>query len=193
MRLGQNARNTAQWTSPSSEAFRPGRSNTRSPRRAASIALKKKSSPFRNQITVWGTREQVLAQIEGRLSFFKSRYEFTLPDGTIYHFESQDAWKGVYACDGGKEHYVLYSHKGLNYSIFQDDTQIAAFTKNRFHVGNEDQYDLRMNDDANLLAIVCVVLIVDASQNAGGGATLNVDFGNVGPEAKPFDKSWEPS
>jgi hypothetical protein len=86
----------------------------------------------------------------------------------------------------------LYSHKGLNYSVFQNDVQIAAFTKNRIVVGKGNQYDLRINRDANGIVVICMVLALNTSENSDD-TTVTYDFGNVGPEAKPFDNSWEPT
>ena len=60
-------------------------------------------------------------------------------------------------------------------------------------IGNGDQYEILMNEDANLLVVVCLALIVDASENEGDTSSVTYDFGNIGPEARPFDKSWEPS
>jgi hypothetical protein len=49
-----------------------------------------------------------------------------------------------------------------------------------------------MNDDANLLVVICLALTVDASENEGDTASVTYDFGNIGPEDRSFDKSWEP-
>jgi len=50
-----------------------------------------------------------------------------------------------------------------------------------------------MNDDANLIIVICLALTVDASENEDDAATVTFDFGNIGPEDRPCDKSWEPS
>jgi hypothetical protein len=60
----------------------------------------------------------------------------------------------------------LCSHKGLNYSVFQNDVQIAAFTKNRIVVGKGNQYDLRINRDANGIVVICMVLALNTSENS---------------------------
>jgi hypothetical protein len=36
-------------------------------------------------------------------------------------------------------------------------------------------------------------LTVDLTENERDEATVAFDFGNIGPEEKPFDESWEPS
>jgi hypothetical protein len=49
-----------------------------------------------------------------------------------------------------------------------------------------------MNNDANLFIVICMVLTIDASKNEGDRANFTYDFGRVGSEERPFDKSWEP-
>jgi len=102
-------------------------------------------------------------------------------------------WKGVFPCECRDESFTLYEHKGLNYSIFQNNSQIAAFTKNRVKIGNGDRYEIRLNADADLVVVICLALIVDASENQDDTASVTFDFGNIGPEDRPFDRSWEPS
>lgn len=140
-----------------------------------------------------GPNGQVMARIKGRFSFFRSKHDFELSDGKVYRFECEKLWKRVFVCARDNERYYLYEHKGLNYSIFQGDSQIAAFTKNRFKIGKGDRYEIRMNDDANLVIVVCLALTLDASENEDDAATVTIDFGNIGPEEKPFDESWEPN
>jgi hypothetical protein len=88
----------------------------------------------------------------------------------------------------------LYQHKGLNYSIFQNDSQIAAFSRNRVKIGGTDRYEIRMNDDANLVLMICMALVIDCGELEDETAgTLTIDLGSLGPEVRPFDSSWEPS
>jgi hypothetical protein len=58
-----------------------------------------------------------------------------------------------------RESFALHKHKGLNYSIFQNDCQIAAFHKNRLKTGKGDRYEILMNDDANLPIAICLALL----------------------------------
>jgi hypothetical protein len=85
------------------------------------------------------------------------------------------------------------SARGLRCSIFCGDRQVAAFDKNTVVFGGGNKYDIRMDSDANLMVIVCMVLTIntkdydDDKQNL-----LSVDFGNFGHEARAFDEDWEP-
>ncbi len=111
----------------------------------------------------------------------------------MYQYYKKKVWRGVSVCDGTNESFTLYEHKGLNYSIFRNDVQIAAFTRNRVKFAKGDCYEIAMNDDANLIVVICLVLTVDASENEDNDSTITYDFGNVGPEGRPFDASWRPS
>ena len=136
---------------------------------------------------------QVLARVQQRFSLFREKYDFLLSDGGLYRFRCERVWKGVFLCEGAQETFRLYSHKALTYSVFQNDVQIAAFTKNRIVVGKGNQYDVRINRDANEIVVICMVLALNTSENSDDNATVTYDFGDVGPEAKPFDNSWEPT
>ena len=152
----------------------------------------KKFFSWRDKIKLTGPRGQTLARIRSRLSLFRCRYDFEFPEGKTYHFRREKFWKGVFLCESSQESFTLYEHKGLNYSIFQSGCQIAAFSKNRLKIGDGDRYEILMNDDANLLVVICLALTVDASENEGDTASVTYDFGNIGPEDRSFDKSWEP-
>lgn len=134
-----------------------------------------------------------MARIRSRFSWFRSRYDFELAEGKSYHFWLEKIWKGVFVCQGTEETFQLYRHKGLNFSIFQNGQQIAAFSKNRVKIGKGDCYEILMNDDANMLVVICMVLIIDAAEFENDNASVTYDVGEIGPEDRPFDKSWSPS
>jgi hypothetical protein len=121
------------------------------------------------------------------------RVEISTP-GCIYFAQKkffswrEKIWKGVFLCECRDESFTLYEHKGLNYSIFQNNSQIAAFTKNRVRIGNGDSYEIRLNDDADLVVVICLALSVDASENQDDTASVTFEFGNIGPEDRPFEK-----
>ena len=92
------------------------------------------------------------------------------------------------------EPYRLYEHKGLKWSIFQDDRQIAAFRRNRVKIGGYDRYEVRMNDDGDLLVVLSMVITTDDSGEAQEARTiLIIEWGNPGWEARPFDEKWVPT
>ncbi len=136
---------------------------------------------------------KVLALLRSRFSLLRAKFDFELSDGRIYHFRCEKIWKGVFVCEGAGQRFRLYEHKGLRYSIFQDDQQIAAFTKNRLVIGKGNEYDVQMNQDADLVIVVCIVLTINTSEDDDDRSSVTFDFGNIGPEERPFDESWEPS
>ena len=160
---------------------------------AATYTAKKKFWSFGDKLQLLGPRERLLARVRSRWRVLTSRYDFELVDGATYHFRTESFWKSVFVCEGNAETFRLYQHKGLNFSIFQNEAQIAAFTKDRVSIGNGDTYSLKMNDDANLVVILCMVLTIDLSESEGNGSSVTIDFGNIGPEARPFDRNWTPS
>jgi len=133
-----------------------------------------------------------LATITGE-SFFRTKFEIKLAAGGSYEYHCEKFWKSVDICEGEGGPYRLYAHRGVRYSIFQNDTQIAAFSKNRLIIGNGRHFDLRVNSDVNLPLIISMVLCLntengdDEDQN-----TVAYDFGQLGPEDRKFDETWRP-
>jgi len=135
---------------------------------------------------------RLLARIRGSISLIRKRHEFLLDDGRAYRFHCEKFWKGVYVCEASQDSYRLYQHKGLRYSIFHNDRQVAAFQKNRIVFLNGNRYELRMDHDADLVLILCMVLTLNSSEQSGDdNSTITIDFGNIFEE-RPFDFSWEP-
>jgi uncharacterized protein YxjI len=147
---------------------------------------------FPANIALQSSDERILARIQGRLSFFRQRYDFTLSDGRVFHFWCEKRWKRVFDCKGDNDSYCLYGHRGLRYSIFQDNRQIAAFTKNRIVIGKGNQYEIKINDDADVIVIICMVLAINTSEDDDDNATVTIDVGSIGPEERPFDERWQP-
>ncbi len=145
------------------------------------------------KIKLQSSDERILANIQGRFSFFRERYDFTLSDGRVFRFWCQKRWRRVFDCEGDKASYRLYGHKGLKYSIFQDDRQIAAFSKNRVVIGKGNRYEISLNDDADVILIICMVLAINSSEDDDDNTTVTIDVGSIGPEEKTFDERWQPS
>jgi uncharacterized protein YxjI len=133
-----------------------------------------------------------LAKLKGQFSPLHHRYEFDLADGRTAQFECVNLLEQVYECRYGGNLLTLYRHRGLSYSIFNGDRQIAAYTKNRVSFGDGNQYDIRMDADADLTLIVCIVLALSVDKDNDDKKALNVNFGSIGPQARPFDETWGP-
>jgi uncharacterized protein YxjI len=156
-------------------------------------SARKKFFSWNDKLQITAPHGAIVARITGKFSWFRSKYSFELSDGSVYRFCGEKIWKGVFVCEGSEVSFRLYQHKGLNYSIFQNKTQVAAFSKNAVTIGSGDQYEIRVNDDANLMVVICIVLAIDLSENEANNTSIAYDFGNIGPEDRPFDKTWEPS
>ncbi len=143
--------------------------------------------PFGGFRLLSGDREKTLVRIRSRPSFFRAKHEFQLPHGPVYRFRRETFWTGVFVCDGGQEPYRLYTHKGLRYSLFRGDWQVAAFVKHRIVILNGDRYEIRVNGDEDALLVICIAIIIDALEGAHS-ETVTVELGNVRPEAKQFDE-----
>lgn len=160
---------------------------------SCTYSAQKKILSLLAQLKVVAEDGRVVARISGRWSFFRARYDFVLADGNKYRFWREKIWKDVFACENNQEKFRMYTHKALNYSIFQNDIQIAAFRRNRVVVGHGNEYGLRINADANLLVIVCMVLALNTAEDSDNDTSVTINLGNIGPEGRPFDSSWEPS
>jgi uncharacterized protein YxjI len=153
----------------------------------------KKLFSLRKIIRLFAPREHLLATVRGYFWSFRSKCSFELAGGKNYHFWCKRIWKRVFVCEGENDTYFLYQHKGLNFSVFQNETQIAAFRRNRLKIGASDRYEILVNDDANILVVVCMALAIDDSDRNEDTFLLRYDFGYIGTEERKFDRSWEPS
>jgi uncharacterized protein YxjI len=135
---------------------------------------------------------RLLARIRGFISPFRHRHEVYLADGRVYRFQCEKIWRRVFTCEGNQDFYRLYEHKGLQYSIFRNDRQVAAFKKNRVVFLKGNRYELSMDHDADQVLILCLVLTLSSSeQDDSEDATFTINFGNL-LEERPFDSSWQP-
>jgi len=138
--------------------------------------------------------DRVVATIHGNFSISHASYDFALADGRNFHYQCEKVWKGVYSCQGPSGNYHLFQHKGVRYSIFKDDTQIAAITRNKLVLGTGHEYDIQMNADADLIILSCMILALNTESSSDDGQnSVTYEFGNIGPEDRKFDESWQPT
>lgn len=156
------------------------------------LYAKKEMFTLFNTVDLQTESGHAIAKLQGQFSVLRNRYEFDLTDGGVYHFECVDRLRNVYECRRGDDVLTLYEHRGLNRSIFKNDRQIAAYAKNRVSFGSGNKYEIRMDADADLTLIVCMVLALSVSDDNDDQTMVNIDVGNIGPQGKEFDESWEP-
>jgi uncharacterized protein YxjI len=157
-----------------------------------SYHAEKKILSLGNKLQLQAEDGSVLARITSHFSLLRSKYDFELSGGKLYRFWCEKLWTRVFVCENEEESFRLYEHSGLNYSIFKDGSQIAAFSKNRVSIGGGELYEIRANEDANVIIVLCLALTVDMDENSDDDSTVMVDCGRIGPEDHPFDESWEP-
>ena len=153
---------------------------------------RKKVLSFTDHIEVHAEGGAVIAQIEGEFSPLRGRHEFIFHDGRRYQFGCEKLWTQGYKCEGNGETYWLYQHRGLKFSLFKDDRQIAAIEKNRIVFGSGNQYQIQMDTDANALLVVCMVITINTLDDDNDHDTVTIDLGNIGPEERPYDPEWQP-
>lgn len=49
-----------------------------------------------------------------------------------------------------------------------------------------------MSSDADLIVILCLVLTINSAEGDDNDATVTIDSGNIGPQERAFDETWEP-
>lgn len=125
----------------------------------------KKFFSLTNQIDVGTAAGEAVASLQSHPSLFHLNYDFNFANGCQYSFRCIKAWKGVYTCGGNGQSLTVYQRKGLKWSIFECERQIAAFTKNRVVFGNGNRYDVRINSDANHLLAISIVLALSVSDD----------------------------
>ncbi len=154
---------------------------------------RKKIFSFTDNIELTTSGGAPVAQIEGEISPLRHKHTFVLHDGRTYQFECEKLLKQVFTCEGNGETYRLYSHRGLNYSIFKEDRQIAAFTKNRLVLGSGNEYEIRVDSDADVVVLVCMILTYNSSEeDSKDDSAVTLDIGHLGPQDRKFDEAWEP-
>jgi len=160
----------------------------------ASYYARKAYFSFTDKLQLQAAESRILARIDGYFSPLRRKHDFSIVNnGRVYKFWCEKIWKQVYVCEGNHETFRLYTHKGLKYSIFKDDRQIAAYVKNRLVFGKGNKYEIRMDSDADLIVILCIVLTMNSSEESSDNdASVTIDLGSLGPEDRPFDDSWDP-
>jgi uncharacterized protein YxjI len=153
----------------------------------------KKFFSFNDKIHLERRNGNVLAKVNGTFSPMRARHDICLSDGRTCRFWREKIWKQVYVCTDGGQRYRYITHRGLRSSMFRDDRQIAALERNRVVYGKGERYDIRMDSDADAIVVLCIVLTINtAQQNDKKDAGVTIDFGNIGPQERAYDPTWQP-
>ncbi|NIK92847.1 hypothetical protein GZ212_11845 [Mangrovimonas sp. CR14] len=148
---------------------------------------------FLSEIILSNFQDRQIATIERKFDWLKAKYIFSGHDVGDWTFRTIRIWKMHYKCQIGKDSYDIYGHKGRKVSIFKNDQQIAWFDKSAVSWFEGDNYHLIANDNCNPILLTSFVLIWDNFfNNDSENSTVTYDFGNIGPEARKFDRNWRP-
>jgi hypothetical protein len=131
--------------------------------------------------------------LQHRLTWFSLRYQLTRWDRNVFDFCSQSLWRSHYRCGYGADTYDIYGHRGTKHSVYKNDRQVAWWQQARVTWFEGDNYQIWADEDSDAELLIAFCLILDEPTSQGEGqTTLTVNLGSIGPQAKVFDKTWQP-
>lgn len=149
---------------------------------------------FLSQIELRDEKGQILLTINERFTILRTRYDIEYPNGVILEFRTISVWKGHYQCKFNQDVYDIYSHRGLKYSIYKNNSQIAWWNQDAVSVGKGDNFKMFANDDCDVDLLISFCLITDDSTgNDSSGSPFAINLGSIGPQAKKFNPNWHPN
>ena len=131
--------------------------------------------------------------IKKKLTFFKVAFDLTTWNNNVFEFRTKKIWKKSYYCQGGRDFYEIFGHRGRKFSVYKNNTQNAYWDKEAVAWFNGDNYKIIADNDSDYELIILFCLIIDNffSKNNNGN-TVTIDFGNIGPQDRKFDPTWQP-
>lgn len=124
---------------------------------------------------------------------FQIKYDITRWDNNVLTFRTISFWKRQYECPVQSDVYTIYGHRGRKYSIYKNDRQVAWWNKNALSWFAGDKYKTIADKDADTSLLISFCLIVDNfSSYSWDWIMRNIEFGNIGFQARKFDPDWQP-
>ena len=132
--------------------------------------------------------DETIATSKSRLKLFPPRayFDITYKD-TSFQLKFG---KLRFSCSFKDSLYELIPHKGYLTSIFQDGLQIGYYETQAFSSFN-CFCKVVLNNKADL-ELICTFILAVKCDFSEERQNINIDFGNFGREAKPFDYNWSP-
>lgn len=131
--------------------------------------------------------------INKQFSFFKAHYYITRHDNSRFEFNTVSYWKRHYQCQTGADSYDIYGHRGRKYSVYKNDKQVAWWDKNAVTWFAGDNYKIIADTKIDRELVISFCLVIDNFSSEGkNGNAVTFNVGNIGPQAKAFDKTWQP-
>jgi len=159
---------------------------------AGNYHARKAMMALNDKIEVTKADGGTVAHIQGHFSPLRAKHDIVFTDGRSYAMECEKLMSRVFTCTGSGESYTLYEHRRLRFSIFKGERQIAAIKKNLVVIGSGNEYEIQMDSDADAVLVACMVVTINSIEFNDDDNSVNVDFGNVGPQGRPFDENWLP-
>lgn len=137
--------------------------------------------------------DQPVMVIKKRFAFFVASYDISTFDGAVIELRTISFWKAHYQCQLGADFYDIYRHRGRKCSIYKNDKQVAWWDKEAVSWFNGDNYRIVADNNCNINLIIALCLAMDNYvNNDKEKGSFNIDIGRLGPQAKPFDATWQP-
>lgn len=131
--------------------------------------------------------------IKKKWTFFNTSFDLTGLDNNVLEFRTKSFWKSHYFCQVGQDLFEIFGHRGRKYSIYKNNKQVAWWDKKAVAWFNGDNYKIIADKDCDPELIVSFCLIIDNTRsNDNNGNALTIDLGNIGPQARKFDPTWQP-
>jgi uncharacterized protein YxjI len=130
--------------------------------------------------------------INRRFTWLKPAYDITIKNLQVLAFRTRSFWKRHYRCQSNSDIYDIYRHRGLKYSIFKNNQQIAWWEKSTITWFEGDNYRIIANNDCDTDLIISFCLIIDNISGHHDTQIMTINIGNIGFQAKTFDSLWQP-
>ena len=117
-------------------------------------------------------------------------YTITRWDNNVLNFNGR---LGDYQCYCGQDNYRIYQQKGIRYTVYKNDMQVAWLGITNETLFGVREYTITANSDVDvpLVAAFCVILDnIYQLSNPAISPGLTVDLGNI--SAPPFNEDWKP-
>lgn len=77
--------------------------------------------------------------------------------------------------------------------MYKNDEQVAWWDKKRVTWFEGDNYKIVADNKGHYELLIAFCLIIDNYlSNDKGNNSMTIDFGHIGPQARKFDKTWQP-
>jgi len=132
--------------------------------------------------------------ITNHSSLFKTNYSIERESGEILNYKTKSFWRGHFTCESEIDNYDIYKHYGYKCSVYKNGKQIAWWDNNVSFSCEKNTIKIIADNETNYELIIAFSLICfDKLGRRTGSNALSIDLGNIGPQAKKFDKHWQPT